>query len=123
MGFIYKKKKEVDSFVYGQFTKQNSIFTFTNLRGDVKFVISNGMNGFQNSKSKTKFATHSTAVKVAKQARLLGYKHPIFIFKGKNKGRKRCIRLLRRGGLKVLKIIDQTPIIHNGCRPRRKPRN
>lgn len=120
---VKKRKKKVDSYVYGQFTKQNSIFTLTNLRGDVKFVVSNGMNGFQNSKSKTKFATHSTATKVAKQARLLGYRRSIFILKGKNRGRKRCIRLLKRGGLRIRKIIDQTPIIHNGCRPRKKARN
>lgn len=121
---IYKKKKKkIDSLIYGQFTKQNSIFTFTNLKGDVQFVVSNGMNGFQNSKAKTRFATHSTAEKVANQAYLLGYKRSMLILKGKNKGRKRCIRLLRKGGLRVRKIIDKTPIIHNGCRPLKKPRN
>lgn len=119
---LKKKKKVYDSFLYGKFTKQNSIFTLTDLKGNVKIIFSNGMNGFKNSKSKTKFATNSTAERLGKKAKSLGYKTTIFIINGKNKGRKRCIKFLKKGGLKVLKMLDTTPIIHNGCRPQKKPR-
>jgi len=44
-------KKTPDSMLYCQFTKQNSIFT-TDLKGQVKITLSNGMTGFKNSKKK-----------------------------------------------------------------------
>jgi small subunit ribosomal protein S11 len=119
---IKKKKKKVDNILYCQFTKQNSIFTLTDLKGQVKITLSNGMNGFKNSKSKTKFATQFTAQEIAKKAKLLGYKYSILIIKGKNKGRKKCFKFFKKGGLKIRKFIDQTRLIHNGCRPSKKPR-
>jgi small subunit ribosomal protein S11 len=80
------------------------------------------MTGFKNSKSKTKFATQSTAEKIGQKAKLLGYKYSTFILKGQNKGRHKCLQFIQKGGLRILKIIDSTPIIHNGCRPQKKPR-
>ena len=117
-----KLKRKIDSFLYCQFTKQNSIFTLTDFKGIVKATFSNGISGFKNSKSKTKFATQLTAEKIGEKAKLLGYKKAIFIIKGKNKGRKKCIRFIKKGGLRIYKIIDKTPLIHNGCRPPKKPR-
>lgn len=88
----------------------------------MKIVFSNGLNGFKNSKSKTKFATQNTIEKISEKAKLLGYKKSILILKGRNKGRKKCIRFVKKGKLKIVRIIDKTPSIHNGCRPQKKPR-
>jgi len=119
---LVKYSEKIDSFLYCQFTKQNSIFTLTDLKGNVKIVFSNKMNEFKNSKSKTKFATQNTAQEISKKATLLGYKNLVVILKGKNKGRKRCVRFIKKGGLEISKIIDKTFIIHNGCRPQKEPR-
>jgi ribosomal protein S11 len=79
------------------------------------------MNDFKNSKSKAKIATQSTAEKMSYKAKLLKCKKVIFIIKGKNKGRKKCFKFLRKK-IRIRKIIDKTFIIHNGCRPQKKPR-
>ncbi len=42
--------------------------------------------------------------------------------KGPGGGREAAIRALRTSGLKVTKIMDITPIPHNGCRPPKKRR-
>lgn len=37
--------------------------------------------------------------------------------KGPGSGREAAIRALDSSGIKITKIIDTTPIPHNGCRP------
>jgi small subunit ribosomal protein S11 len=37
--------------------------------------------------------------------------------KGPGSGREAAIRALDTAGIKITKIIDMTPIPHNGCRP------
>mmetsp|Transcript_40477 Transcript_40477/g.52108 ORF Transcript_40477/g.52108 Transcript_40477/m.52108 type:complete len:137 (-) Transcript_40477:69-479(-) len=124
-GSIRLKKPQKPRFVgllYGQFSRQNTIFTLTDLKGQVKTAVSNGMVGYKNSKSKTQFATHAAAEKISQKAKTLGCYAVTFIVKGKNKGRKRCVKILQKSGLIVQQIYDQTPVIHNGCRPPKEPR-
>ena len=42
--------------------------------------------------------------------------------KGKNKGRRKCVLTLQKSGLTIKNIFDQTPTIHNGCRPKKEKR-
>jgi small subunit ribosomal protein S11 len=42
--------------------------------------------------------------------------------KGPGAGREAAVRALQSSGVRVLSIRDVTPIPHNGCRPRRRPR-
>jgi small subunit ribosomal protein S11 len=42
--------------------------------------------------------------------------------KGPGAGREAAVRALQSAGVRVLSIRDVTPIPHNGCRPRRRPR-
>ncbi|MEI6137549.1 MAG: 30S ribosomal protein S11, partial [Chloroflexota bacterium] len=43
--------------------------------------------------------------------------------KGPGPGREAAVRALSSAGLRVTAIRDVTPIPHNGCRSRRRPRN
>ncbi len=45
------------------------------------------------------------------------------IVKGPGSGRETAIRALQAAGLEVASITDNTPVPHNGCRPRKRPRN
>ena len=122
------KKKSIKNiapakgFLYINFTRQNSIFTLTNLEKKVIKTISNGSNGFKNSKSKTKFATTDTLEKIAQYAKALKLQNLNLILKGKNKGRRKCTKILQKNGIYILKIIDKSLIIHNGCRPKKTRR-
>jgi len=60
---------------------------------------------------------------ISKKARELGYKRCILILKGRNKGRRKIFRFIRKGKLKITKkIFEFTSISHNGCRSQKKPR-
>jgi small subunit ribosomal protein S11 len=43
--------------------------------------------------------------------------------KGPGAGREAAVRALQSVGLRIVSIRDITPVPHNGCRPRRRPRN
>nr|BBB45639.1 ribosomal protein S11 [Heterosigma akashiwo]BBB45907.1 ribosomal protein S11 [Heterosigma akashiwo]BBE28181.1 ribosomal protein S11 [Heterosigma akashiwo] len=115
-------KIQQEGIIYGQFSKQNTIFTLTTLAGQVKTSVSNGMVGYKNSKSKTQFATQAAAERLGQKAKALNFGSITFVIKGKNKGRKKCVKTFQKAGLKINMIYDQTPIIHNGCRPPKEPR-
>lgn len=60
---------------------------------------------------------------ISKKACELGYKKCILILRGRNKGRIKIARFIRKGKLKITKkIFEFTSISHNGCRPQKKPR-
>ena len=42
--------------------------------------------------------------------------------KGPGGGREAAVRALQAAGLKITRIMDVTPIPHNGCRPPKKRR-
>jgi small subunit ribosomal protein S11 len=45
------------------------------------------------------------------------------LVRGPGSGREAAIRALQSSGLRILSLRDITPIPHNGCRARRRPRN
>lgn len=49
-------------------------------------------------------------------------KRIVVIVKGPGAGRDSAIRSLHNAGLEVVSLTDNTPIPHNGCRPRKKRR-
>jgi small subunit ribosomal protein S11 len=118
----YKDKAEQHGIVYAHFTRQNTIFTLTNLDGQVQTSVSNGMVGYKNSKSKTQFATQAAAERLGQKAKDLRFSWITFVIKGKNKGRKKCVKAFQKAGLNIAMIYDQTPVVHNGCRPSKEPR-
>jgi small subunit ribosomal protein S11 len=40
--------------------------------------------------------------------------------RGTGSGREQAIRAIQASGLDVKSIMDDTPVPHNGCRPRKK---
>ncbi|XP_030312942.1 28S ribosomal protein S11, mitochondrial [Calypte anna] len=81
-----------------------------------------GTEGFQNAKKGTAIAAQTAAIAAAVKARGKGVSHVRVMVKGLGPGRKAAIKGLTMGGLKVISITDNTPIPHNGCRPRKARR-
>uniref|UniRef100_A0A8D2M389 Small ribosomal subunit protein uS11m n=1 Tax=Zonotrichia albicollis TaxID=44394 RepID=A0A8D2M389_ZONAL len=79
-----------------------------------------GTEGFQNAKKGTAIAAQTAAMAAAK-ARGKGVLHVRVMVKGLGPGRKAAIKGLTMGGLEIISITDNSPVPHNGCRPR-KPR-
>ena len=118
-----KEKKTVyEGRVFIQATFNNTIVTVTDLKGNTVSWASAGGLGFKGAKKSTPYAAQSTAEAAAKKAMDFGLKEVHVSVKGPGVGRESAIRSLGALGLTVKSIIDNTPIPHNGCRPRKSRR-
>ncbi|XP_067161605.1 small ribosomal subunit protein uS11m [Apteryx mantelli] len=81
-----------------------------------------GTEGFQNAKKGTAIAAQTAGIAAAVKARGKGVFHVRVMVKGLGPGRKAAIKGLTMGGLEVISITDNTPVPHNGCRPRKARR-
>ncbi len=119
-----KKKLRVDpeGLVYIKASFNNIIVTVTNKAGKVISWSSAGKGGFRGSKKNTPYAAQVAANDCGKVAYDAGMRTAKVFVKGPGSGREAAIRAIDALGIKITKIIDVTPIPHNGCRPPKKRR-
>ncbi|MSQ30856.1 MAG: 30S ribosomal protein S11 [Dehalococcoidia bacterium] len=104
-------------------TFNNTIVTITDPNGNVIAWGSGGVVGFKGSRKSTPYAAQLSAEKAAQVAMENGMREVEVAVKGPGPGREAAVRALAASGLRVSAIRDVTPIPHNGCRARRRPRN
>jgi len=103
-------------------TFNNTIITLTDPNGNVLSWGSGGTAGFKGSRKSTPYAAQIAAEGAAQRAVEHGLREVEVFLKGPGAGREAAVRALQSSGVRVLSIRDVTPIPHNGCRPRRRPR-
>ncbi len=103
-------------------TFNNTQVSITDMQGNVIGWSCAGRVGFKGSRKSTAFAAQQVAQDAARQAMAHGLKEIEVRVKGPGSGRESAIRALQGIGLEISAIRDQTPIPHNGCRPRKKRR-
>lgn len=81
-----------------------------------------GTEGFANAKKGTGIAAQTAGIAAASKALGKGVTHIRVVVKGLGPGRLSAIKGLTMGGLEVISITDNTPVPHNGCRPRKARR-
>ncbi|XP_013909059.1 PREDICTED: 28S ribosomal protein S11, mitochondrial [Thamnophis sirtalis] len=81
-----------------------------------------GYMGFKNAKKSTALAAQTTGIAAGNKAAKKGVYHVRVVVKGLGPGRLAAIQGLTLGGLEVISITDNTPVPHNGCRPRKARR-
>ena len=120
----HKKKTKVDpdGIAFIKATFNNTVITLTDKFGNAISWASAGVLGFKGSKKSTPFAATQATQKAVEEAISRGLASVEVRVKGPGGGREAAIRALRTAGLKVTKIMDITPIPHNGCRPPKKRR-
>lgn len=118
----FLKKSNEKGIIHIQTTRNNTILTLTDLQGNTKFWSSAGNIGFKNSRKSTSYAAQAVAELVATKTLNLGIDSVILKIKGLGYGKLTAIRALYKSKLKITKIIERTPIAHNGCRPPKKRR-
>ncbi len=120
----HKKKVKVDSdgIAFIKATFNNTVITLTDKFGNTISWASAGVLGFKGSKKSTPFAATQATQKAVEEAMSRGLSSVEVRIKGPGGGREAAIRALRTAGLRVTKIMDITPIPHNGCRPPKKRR-
>jgi small subunit ribosomal protein S11 len=101
----------------------NTIISITDPAGGLVSWSSGGTVGFKGSRKSTPFAAQLAAEAAARKAMEHGMRRVDVIVKGPGSGRETAIRALQAAGLEVASITDSTPVPHNGCRPKKRPRN
>jgi len=103
-------------------TFNNTTVSITDLKGNVIAWSSCGRAGFKGSRKSTAFAATVVGQEAAKQALARGMHEVEVQVQGAGAGRESAIRALQAAGLSITMIRDETPVPHNGCRPRKRRR-
>lgn len=116
------KKKQFKKIEKGRIyivaTFNNTIITITDNEGNPILIESCGMHGFSGTRKSTPHAatvTTESAVKKAVENHSL-LTADVFV-KGIGPGREAALRVLKSSTIDINRIIDITPIPHNGVRP------
>lgn len=119
------KKKVKKNIAHGvcciQASFNNTVVTFTDLKGNAICWASAGQLGFRGSKKSTPFAAQVASQEAARQAVEQGMTSCEVRVKGPGAGRENAIRALVSLGMRIVSIADTSPMPHNGCRaPKRR---
>ena len=117
-----KVKKNISAGIcHIQASFNNTIVTFTDVKGQALAWSSAGQLGFRGSKKSTPFAAQQASFEAAKKAMEHGLATVEVRVKGPGAGRENAIRALVQAGLRITAVADRSPIPHNGCRaPKRR---
>ena len=104
--------------VYITATFNNTVITVTDEKGNPLITASCGMYGFTGTRKPTPYAATITTSATLKKAIIdHGFRFADIFVKGIGPGREAALRAVRESELEVNRIIDITPIPHNGVRP------
>lgn len=104
--------------IYITATFNNTIITITDQKGAPFVVGSCGMHGFAGTRKSTPYAATITVQNALKKAvENHGFREAMIYIKGIGPGREASLRAIKASGVDVEKIVDITPIPHNGVRP------
>ncbi|WP_293914575.1 30S ribosomal protein S11 [Deinococcus sp.] len=100
----------------------NTIVTITDVDGNSVAWSSGGTIGYKGSKKGTPYAAQLAAADAVKKAQGFGMNIVDVVVRGSGSGREQAIRAIQASGIEVKSIMDDTPVPHNGCRPKKKHR-
>lgn len=103
-------------------TYNNTHVQVTDDKGQYMVRTSCGTEGFRNAKKGTPIAAQTAGIAAAVKAQAKGVTFVRVLVKGLGPGRQSAIKGLTMGGLEIVSITDNTPVPHNGCRPRKARR-
>lgn len=104
--------------IYITATFNNTIITATDESGSPIAVGSCGQHGFTGTRKSTPYAaTITTEATLKKVSGDHGMREAVVYVKGIGPGREAALRVLRGMNIEVNKIVDITPVPHNGVRP------
>ncbi|UUD37107.1 30S ribosomal protein S11 [Mycoplasmopsis californica] len=115
-----KSKNITSGIAHIHSTHQNTIVTFTDLKGNVIAWSSSGAIGYKGTKKKTPYAAGLAAAAASESAKEHGIKEVKVELKGLGSGKDAARKQIEVSGITVKEIKDVTPVPHNGTRPPKK---
>lgn len=115
------KKNITAGTLFIQATFNNTKVMLADKGGNAIAWSSSGALGFSGAKKGTPFAAAKVGELLGEKATIIGVKEVDVVIRGVGAGRESALRAFAGKGIEVQKISDDTPIPHNGPRPR-KPR-
>ena len=115
------KQRISSGTLYVQATYNNTKLLFTDNDGNAVVASSSGALGFSGAKKGTPFAAAKVGELIGDKAQQAGVKDANVVVKGVGAGRESAIRAFSSKGINISAIRDETPIPHNGPKPK-KPR-
>jgi len=104
--------------IYITATFNNTMITVTDEKGNPAIVASCGMYGFTGTRKPTPYAaTITTSATLKKAVVEFGLRFVDIFVKGIGPGREAALRAVKESDIEVNRIVDITPIPHNGVRP------
>lgn len=117
------RRDHAEGIAHIKATFNNTLITITTMSGDVLYQDSAGKQGFKGSRKATPFAAQLTAEAAVKHVtEEFNMKRVEVRVSGPGGGRDSAMTSIKRSGLDVIRLIDTTPLPHNGCRRRKKRR-
>jgi len=116
-------KKQIQKIVeagriYITATFNNTLVTVTDERGNPISVGSCGMYGFSGTRKSTPYAaTITTEATLKKAIDQYSFRSADIFVKGIGPGREASLRAIKGSNIEVNRIIDMTPVPHNGVIP------
>ncbi len=115
------KKKVSLGTLYVQATYNNTKVLLADKKGDALMWSSSGALGFKGAKKGTPFAAAKIGEVIGEKAVMIGMKEVNVVIKGVGSGRDSAVRAFSSKGVNISSIRDETPVPHNGPKPK-KPR-
>jgi len=107
--------------LFVQATFNNTKAVLTDSRGNSIAWSSSGSLGFSGAKKGTPFAAAKVGELIGDKAVQAGVTEASVVVRGIGAGREAAVRAFAGKGIGITRIADETPVPHNGVRPR-KPR-
>lgn len=114
------KKTIIQGMAHIHSTYQNTIVSFSDLKGNVFAWSSSGAIGYKGTKKKTPYAAGLAAAAALEKAKEFGLKEVSIYVKGIGPGKSTARKQIETSGLIIKEVKDVTPIPHNGTRPPKK---
>ena len=115
-------KNVTTGIVHISSTFNNTVVTVSDRQGNTLSWSSAGVLGFKGSRKSTPFAAQNALSDAVAKAKEPGLRKVEVHVKGPGAGREAALRALTTVDLDVSRIIDVTPLPHNGCKPPKRRR-
>ncbi|MGI6655894.1 MAG: 30S ribosomal protein S11 [Desulfobulbus sp.] len=116
------KKNVPEGIVFIYSTFNNTVVTISDRQGNTLSWSSAGVLGFKGSRKSTPFAAQNALNDAVAKAKEHGLRKVEVHVKGPGPGREAALRALTTADLDVSRIVDVTPLPHNGCKPPKRRR-